>query len=166
MLMRLRSLLPLLVALLAAGLVAGCGGGATTASEADSSTDVDQLLKDTFSGKQGRSSPARSTSRSTSTPGGERRVRGQGRGPFESQGEGKLPKLDIDASLEGGGQNLEAGVTSTGDKGFVSYGGTEYEVPARSSSSSRPATSSRPAGQGQNEDQSLASARDRPDASG
>ena len=39
-----------------------------------------------------------------------------------------MPKLDINASFEGGGQNLEAGVTSTGEAGFVSFNGTDYEV--------------------------------------
>jgi hypothetical protein len=127
---RLRLLLPLLVALLAAGLLAGCGGGddGSGGDGADSSTDVNQLLKDTFSGdkevKSGKLDLALNADAGSS---GSFAVKVSG--PFESQGAGKLPKLDIDASLEGGGQNVQAGVTSTGDKGFVSYAGTDYEVP-------------------------------------
>jgi outer membrane murein-binding lipoprotein Lpp len=60
--MRLRPLLTLTVAVLTTGLVAGCGGGAG-GDQADASTDVDQLLQDTFSGskqiKSGKFRPAR-----------------------------------------------------------------------------------------------------------
>jgi hypothetical protein len=49
-------------------------------------------------------------------------------GPFQTQGKGKLPEFDMDASFEGAGQNLKAGLTSTGDKGFVNFQGTEYAV--------------------------------------
>jgi hypothetical protein len=117
--------------MLTAGLLVGCGGGDDDGGGdgADSSTDVNQLLKDTFSGekdiKSGKLDFALDGDAGSS---GSFAVKISG--PFESQGSGKLPKLDIDASLEGGGQNLEAGVTSTGDKGFVSYAGTDYEVPS------------------------------------
>jgi hypothetical protein len=123
--MRLRSLLPLVLALLALGLVAGCGGGDDNA--ADSSTDVDQLLKDTFSGKKDIKSGKIDLALNADSGGQTFAVKVSG--PFESQGTGKLPKIDIDASLEGGGQSFQAGVTSTGDQGFVSYGGTDYAVP-------------------------------------
>src|SRR5215218_5843087 len=53
LLMRPRSLLLLLVAALALGLLAGCGGGDDDGGkEASASTDVNELLKDTFSGDQ------------------------------------------------------------------------------------------------------------------
>ncbi len=125
--MRLRPLLPLLFAVLALGLLAGCGSGDDQA--ADSSTDVDQLLKDTFSGKKDIKSGKLDLAVNVDSGGQSFAVKVAG--PFESQGSGKLPKLDIDASLEGSGQNIQAGVTSTGDKGFVSYGGNDYEVPAQ-----------------------------------
>jgi hypothetical protein len=122
--MRLRSLLPLLVALLAVGLLAGCG---SDSKEADSSTDVDQLLQDTFSGKKDIKSGKLDLALNADSGGQSFAVKVSG--PFESQGGGKLPKLDIDASLEGGGQTFQAGVTSTGDQGFVSYDGTDYAIP-------------------------------------
>ena len=126
-LMRLRSLLPLLFAVLALGLLAGCGSG-DDGQAADSSTDVNQLLKDTFSGKKDIKSGKLDLAANVTSGGQSFAVKVAG--PFETQGSGKLPKLDIDASLEGGGQSFQAGVTSTGDQGFVSYGGTDYELPA------------------------------------
>ena len=49
-------------------------------------------------------------------------------GPFQSQGKGKLPKVQLTAKLEGGGQNFNAGVTWLGDKGYVNLKGVDYEV--------------------------------------
>jgi hypothetical protein len=127
-LMRSRPLLiSLILVLVAAGLVAGCGGGGGD-DEASSSTDVNQLLKDTFSGKKDIKSGKLDLAINVSA-GSNGTFNAKLSGPFESQGSGKLPKLDIDASLEGGGQSFQAGVTSTGDKGFVSYAGTDYAVP-------------------------------------
>jgi hypothetical protein len=108
---------------------AACGGGDEPAS---SSTDVDQLLKDTFSGdKQIKSGKLGLTLRIEST-GGSSSMQGAVSvslsGPFENQGDGKLPKLALQAKLAGAGQNFSAGVTSTGDKGFVSFQGTNYAV--------------------------------------
>jgi hypothetical protein len=125
--MRLRPLLTLIVALLATALVAGCGGD-SKGEEADSSTDVDQLLTDTFSGSKDIKSGKFDLALNIKAGGPTGTLAIKIAGPFESQGKGKVPKLDINASFEGGGQNLEAGVTSTGDSGFVSFNGTDYEV--------------------------------------
>jgi hypothetical protein len=116
-----------LILLLALGLVAGCGGGDDDQG-ADSGTDVDQLLKDTFSGSKDVKSGKLDVKLDASAGGQNFAVKISG--PFETTGTGKLPKLDIDASLEGGGQNLQGGITSTGDRGFVSYAGTDYEIAA------------------------------------
>jgi hypothetical protein len=125
--MRPRPLLTLIVALLATGLVAGCGGGGS-GDQADASTDVDQLLKDTFSGSKDIKSGKFDLALDVRAGGQTGALAVKIAGPFESQGKGKVPKLDITASFEGGGQNIEAGVTSTGDRGFVSFSGTDYEV--------------------------------------
>jgi hypothetical protein len=119
-------LLPLVIVVLSLGLLAGCGSGG--GDKADSSTDVDQLLKDTFSGKKDIKSGKLDLALNADSGGQSFAVKITG--PFESQGAGKLPKLDIDASLEGGGQSFTGGVTSTGDQAFVSYGGTDYAIPA------------------------------------
>ena len=48
------------------------------------------------------------------------------KGPFQSQGDGALPKFKLDASFEGAGQSISAGATSTGTKGYVSFQGSDY----------------------------------------
>jgi hypothetical protein len=49
-------------------------------------------------------------------------------GAFDSQGDKQVPKFDLDFKFEGAGQNITAGATSTGDKGFVNFNGTDYAV--------------------------------------
>jgi hypothetical protein len=51
-------------------------------------------------------------------------------GPYQSNGRGKLPSLNWQASFSGGGQSLSGGLISTGDNAFVSYQGSNYEVGA------------------------------------
>jgi len=51
-------------------------------------------------------------------------------GPFESRGNDALPEVDLDLSVSGGGQTFTAGAMTTGDAAFISYQGTDYEVPA------------------------------------
>jgi len=125
-------LLPLLAALALA--VGACGGGDDndgSGAAASSSTDVNQLLTDTFSGsKEIKSGNVDLKLAIKAQGGGDSQLSGPVNvtlsGPFQSQGGGALPEFDLQASLEGGGQNLKAGVTSTGDKGFVSFQGTDY----------------------------------------
>lgn len=119
--MLLRTLAPLLVALLA---IAGCGGGGDAA---DSSTPVDELLRETFSGDQTIESGRLDVALGLESDGGQP-VTIELAGPFESQGAGRLPQLDVDASFAGGGQTMEAGVTATADRAFVSYGEDTYEI--------------------------------------
>jgi hypothetical protein len=119
-----RKLLVILATLLALGLIAGCGGGDDDA--ADSSTDVDQLLEETFSGgKQIDSGKLDLGVRveSDSSP-----VSLTVSGPFQVESENTLPRLAMTAAFEGGGQEIEAGVTHTGDAAFVNFQGTDYEV--------------------------------------
>jgi hypothetical protein len=130
MILRPRFAVVVLVALLGMAVVTGCGGG-SSGNEASSSTDVNQLLKDTFSGgktiKSGKLDLAlRIDASGSSSSGGPISV--SITGPFQSQGAGKLPKLDIEAKVEGAGQNLTAGLVSTGDKGFVKFQGQSYAV--------------------------------------
>jgi hypothetical protein len=126
---RARSFLVLLVALLAL-VVAGCGGNKS--SSADESTSVDELLDQTFSGKKKVDSGKLDLTLKVDLQGGSSQVQGpislRLTGPFETQGDGKLPKFDVDAAFQGAGQSLEAGLTSTGDKAFVNFQGTDYVV--------------------------------------
>jgi hypothetical protein len=121
--MHLRTLASLLVALLTLGLIAGCGGG----DSADSSTDVQELLDATFSGDKAIESGKLNLGVTLESDSGQPATV-KVSGPFQSQGAGRLPQLDIDASLEGGGQSLSGGLTATEDRAFVTWDGTSYEI--------------------------------------
>jgi hypothetical protein len=128
---RPRTLLLALVAVLAALVFAGCGGGDSGAS-ADEDASVDELLDKTFSGDKKVDSGKLDLSLELDVQGSSSQVQGpislRLSGPFQTQGKGKLPMFDVDAAFEGAGQNLQAGLTSTGEKAFVSFQGTDYEV--------------------------------------
>jgi hypothetical protein len=130
MLPRLRTAPVLLIVLLAMTVLTGCGGGSS--DSASSSTDVSQLLKDTFSGKHQVKSGKLDLAVKATSSGGSSSTQGpisiSLSGPFQSQGKGKLPKLALDAKVEGAGQNLTAGVVSTGEKGYVKFQGQSYVV--------------------------------------
>ncbi len=126
-------ILLLIVAALLAVLVAGCGGGGGSGESADEDASVDDLLTKTFSGEKKVESGKLDLSLNIDVQGGSgSQVQGpisvKLSGPFQTEGKGKLPKFDLEAAFEGAGQNLKAGVTSTGDKGFVNFQGTEYAV--------------------------------------
>jgi hypothetical protein len=130
MILRPRFAVLALVALLGMAVVTGCGGG-SSGDAASSSTDVNQLLKDTFSGGKTINSgqlnlALRIDAQGTSSSNGPISV--SLTGPFQGQGKGKLPKLDIEAKVEGAGQNISAGLVSTGEKGFVKFQGQAYAV--------------------------------------
>jgi uncharacterized membrane protein YgcG len=50
-------------------------------------------------------------------------------GPFQSQGEDKLPDVDFDMTISAGGQKFTAGAVTTNDQAFIAYQGTEYRIP-------------------------------------
>ena len=124
-----RSLQAILLALLAALALAvsACGGDEKAASE---DTDVDTLLTETFKGNKDVKSGKLGLKLDINAKGAE--VEGPIKlslgGPFQSEGDNKIPKFDIDFAFEGAGQSIEAGLTSTGTKGFVNFRGTEYVV--------------------------------------
>jgi hypothetical protein len=126
--MRLRPLTIILALLFALGLLAGCGGDDDKGSEASSSTDATQLLKDTFSGNKDIKSGKLDVSAEAGS--GGQTIKAKLSGPFQSNGTGKVPDVDIDATLDAGGQSFDVGVTTTGGKAFVGYQGTDYEIPA------------------------------------
>src|SRR6478672_5385476 len=53
-------------------------------------------------------------------------------GPFESQGKGKVPKVDLGLKISGSGANFTAGAVSTGDAGWLEVQGTPFAVDATS----------------------------------
>jgi hypothetical protein len=127
-----------LLSLLAAATlgIAACGGddsgGSGGGTEASSGTDVNELLTQTFTGKKDVNSGNLDVALKIEAQGGNSQLDGPVnitlKGPFQAQEDGQLPKFKLDASVEGAGQSIKAGATSTGDKGFISFQGTNYAV--------------------------------------
>jgi hypothetical protein len=113
--------------------VAACGGGDDgSGDQASASTDVNELLTQTFSGSKQVKSGILDLKLQLEAKGGSSQLEGpvtiRLSGPFESRGGGELPRFHLEASFEGAGQSINAGATSTGDKGFISFQGTDYAV--------------------------------------
>ena len=127
----LRPILLCLLVALALG-VAACGGSDGGGKEASSDTDVDTLLADTFNGKNKKVESGNLNLAldidAKNTEGVSGPVTLSIKGPFQSEGKQELPKFDIDFAFEGAGQSIKAGLTSTGDKGFVNFQGSDYAV--------------------------------------
>jgi len=51
-------------------------------------------------------------------------------GPFQGRGDNQLPAMDLQLSVSGSGQDFQAGAVTTGDKGYLSFQGKDYAVPA------------------------------------
>jgi hypothetical protein len=120
----------LAAALFAAVALAACGGGGGGNNE-----DPQQVLDETFSNDESISSGAFQLDASIDASGGDQggSIEAKLGGPFQSE-EGKVPSFDIDADVkaEGASQgtfSFTGGLTSTGDKAYVNFQDTEYEVP-------------------------------------
>jgi hypothetical protein len=124
---RWRLLASILVVLVTAALaVAGCGGSD------GSGEDVGKVLNETFGGdKKVRSGELSMnlTAELEGLPQANDPITVKVGGPFQNQGENKVPKLDLDLSAGAGGQTFRAGVVSTGQKGFINFQGIDYVVP-------------------------------------
>ena len=133
-LQRIMRLLAPLTLLLAAMSLVACGGSSNTSGKQLSSTsDPQKILSDTFSGGKTVKSGVFNLKMEINATGGGSTLNGpiditMG-GPFQSQGAGKVPKFSINLEFKGAGQDIKAGATSTGDKGFLAFNGTDYAVP-------------------------------------
>jgi hypothetical protein len=130
---RFRPFLLLALALSGLALLAGCGGSGGDGGggkQASADTDVATLLQQTFSGDKKVDSGKLDLSLRVEAQGGATSgpIAIKLSGPFQSQGAGKLPKFAMQAAVTGAGQDLKAGATSTGDKAFVNFQGTDYAV--------------------------------------
>jgi hypothetical protein len=122
---RVRTGCALLLAALVSVAIAACG------SSSDSG-QANTLLKQTFSGTH----PVNSGNLSfnlTVTPTGSNTLKTpislSFGGPFQSLGNGKLPKSDFSISLSGAGTGGTLGIVSTGTTGYIRLQGTSYQLP-------------------------------------
>lgn len=51
-------------------------------------------------------------------------------GPFQSRGTGKLPASNFSVSISALGRSGSLGILSTGTSGYLTFGGTSYQLPA------------------------------------
>jgi hypothetical protein len=110
---------------------AGCGGGG--GSDGNSDESVTSVLNQTFGGKTKINSGVLKMAVNADLE-GVAQLQGpvsvKFGGPFESRGQRKVPKLDLDLTANTGGQTFTAGVTSTGERGYITFQGTDYALPA------------------------------------
>jgi hypothetical protein len=127
---RLRYLLVLALALVAALTVAACGG------DDGGDEDPQELLDATFNNEEQIDSGVFDVSFDLAVEGGddEGNFDASLGGPFDSGEDGAVPKFDLEAeiNLDSSAQDFSgsAGVISTGDSAFVNFQDTDYEVPA------------------------------------
>ena len=111
----------LLPAVLAAGLIAGCGG--------DDSEDVAELLDRGFGNSIGSADVKLDIEvELTGIEQLEGPIEIALTGPYQSNGANRIPSVDWDITVGAQNQTFNAGLTSTGDRAFVSFQGTDYEV--------------------------------------
>jgi hypothetical protein len=117
------AVLPFLLLVLGAALIAGCGGSSGSDKDATAllntafhqpikSADVNFNLQVQVNGSKALSAP----------------ISVKFSGPYVSNGSGKLPSMDLNANISGGGQSVPFGLTSTGDDFFVKVRDQSYEV--------------------------------------
>ncbi len=121
-----RTLAVVVVSALACLAIAACGSS-------NDSGQASSLLKETFSG----SHPVNSGNllfSLTLTPSGSSTLKGpislSFGGPFQSLGNGKLPKSNFNVSLTAQGKTDTLGLISTGTAGYVTLQGVSYQLPA------------------------------------
>jgi hypothetical protein len=112
----------LLPALLTGALLAGCGGGDDTESVTDlldrafeasiGSADVTLDIEVELEGVDELEDPIQIALT----------------GPYETGEEGTIPRVDWDITVSAQNQSFNASLTSTGDRAFIGFQGTEYEV--------------------------------------
>jgi hypothetical protein len=115
----------LLPALLALVLVAGCGGG--------DDKSVTELLDKAFKNPIGSADVKLEVS--VELEGVEELqdpVEITLAGPYDSTDEKKVPSVDWDITVRAQNQSFNAALTSTGDRAFVGFQDTDYEVPPAS----------------------------------
>jgi hypothetical protein len=131
LLSRFRLLLAITVLVALATALVACGGDD---DEGGAGEDPQTVLNQTFSGDNEKvESGNLSLTLDVDVSGDEdATIDAELSGPFEDQGEGKVPKFALTVNVSGSGGDddfsFDGGLTSTGDAAFVSYQGSDYEV--------------------------------------
>ena len=119
---RLLSLLLVALASVAALALSACGGG-------DDSADAKKLLRESFSKPIPKANMSVDLSaRVNGVPQLNEPVTFKMTGPYESLGKNKVPKLDLDVNVSGGGQTFSGSLVSTGTNAWIGFQGRNYEV--------------------------------------
>ena len=101
--------------------VAGCGGSSSKAAK--------DILRRGFATSIGSANISIDiTGKLDGIPQLSQPVRIRLAGPYSSNGSAKIPSLAWDVSIAGGGQTFSTAILSTGDRAFVNFQGTNYEV--------------------------------------
>ena len=123
--LKLRSLIPLLLASALAIAVAGCGGS-------DSDPGAVSLVQRAFAKPVGSANVT--VAFGANLNGAQQQLQGplslKLTGPYTSNGRAKLPSFDWAIALAGGGANFDGRLTSTGDDLYVGFQGQSYDVGA------------------------------------
>jgi hypothetical protein len=120
------ALLWILVAVVGAFALAGCGGGDAGSSGASSASPA-TLIQQTFGSDQAVRS-GRITFAAKGAAGSSGDFDFKLSAKFDQGAKDQLPKLDGELSLKSSGGSLQAGAISTGTKGFLTVAGTAYAV--------------------------------------
>jgi hypothetical protein len=122
---RLRTIVLFATIAALAVVFAACGGGG--GGDEDPQTVIDNA---TLAGVESGTIDLQLGIKSTGKEGGD--VKASLSGPFQAGAKGQLPELDFSAKADGtvGGKavDFEGGLTLLGDRAFVGFNGTEYEV--------------------------------------
>jgi hypothetical protein len=123
---RIRVSIAFLALLALTTALAACGGGSSSSSENPQKVVNEATLKGVKSGNLDLSLGIKVEGKE----GGDLNVSLSG--PFQSEGKGQLPQLDMTAkasgSINGKNVNFEGGLTLLSEKAYVDYKGTQYEV--------------------------------------
>ena len=119
-----RGLAPLLPALLTVALIAGCGG--------DDKESVTGVLDKAFKSPIGSADMKLDIEVTLDGVDQlEEPIEVSLSGPYDSTGKAQIPSVDWDITVRAQNQSFNAALTSTGDRAFIGFQGTDYEVDPR-----------------------------------